>query len=143
MLNWVSNNRICLQHTFDSIWIDMSLATFGLLIRINIQEKLCHYLIYRHHIIWNRRVVGDQEHNSKAVATHKTASESDNHWFILGGIKIKTCRFCGSPEAECYVFCECARCKDPLGYRMWMKEEPIEYDMWVTGISFKVKKQKK
>jgi len=41
------------------------------------------------------------------------------------------CWSCGSEDASCDDYCECARCVDPVGYEEWKNNCPDEYDAWL------------
>lgn len=41
------------------------------------------------------------------------------------------CWSCGSEDAGCYSYCECAKCEDPEGYQQWREQNPDEYQEWL------------
>ena len=45
-------------------------------------------------------------------------------------MSFKPCWSCGS-DSDCYYYCECAKCVDPVGYEEWKNNSPEEYQDWL------------
>jgi hypothetical protein len=46
---------------------------------------------------------------------------------------MKPCWSCGSTLPACKAGCRCAKCVDPIGYKVWKETHPAEYERWLEG----------